>query len=156
MRIHMLLQHTLAAAAKYPWPRINRQRMPNFLVGLLNAIEILWFKNLNSWSLLLTMRQGTQHSKNVVFKSKIYLWNPHWQLWKGKGFLHGLTNECAVYLFLKNGPTSASFSFIFGLFKQTLLQFLQQINVKNVMSIQYPAPGFEPTTFGTWVFSHNH
>ena len=29
--------------------------------------------------------------------------------------------------FLKNGPTPASFSFIFGLFKQTSLQFLQQI-----------------------------
>ena len=51
-------------------------------------------------------------------------------------------------LALKNGPTPASFSFIFGLFKQTI-QYLQQINVKNVMSIQYPAPGFEPTTFGT-------
>ena len=35
-------------------------------------------------------------------------------------------------LFLKNGPTPASFSFIFGHFKQTSLQFLQQINVKNV------------------------
>ena len=34
--------------------------------------------------------------------------------------------------FFLNGPTPASFSFIFGLFKQTLLQFLQQINVKNV------------------------
>ena len=47
--------------------------MPNILVGLLNAvqvIEILWFKNLNSWSLLLTMRQGTQHSKNVVLNQK--------------------------------------------------------------------------------------
>ena len=33
--------------------------------------------------------------------------------------------------FLKNGPTSASFLFIFVLFKQTL-QFLQQIYVKNV------------------------
>ena len=31
-----------------------------------------------------------------------------------------------------NGPTMASFMFIFGLFKQTSLQFLQQINVKNV------------------------
>ena len=30
-----------------------------------------------------------------------------------------------------NGPSPASFSFIFGLFKQTI-QFLQQINVKNV------------------------
>ena len=35
------------------------------------------------------------------------------------------------YLLWKNGPTPASFSFIFGLFKQTL-QFLQQIYVKNV------------------------
>ena len=35
-----------------------------------------------------------------------------------------------TFLFFKNGPTSASFSFIFGLFKQTI-QFLQQINVKK-------------------------
>ena len=47
-----------------------------------------------------------------------------------------------------NGPTPASFLFIFVLFKQTI-QSLQQINVKNVMSIQYTAPGFEPMTFGT-------
>ena len=38
-------------------------------------------------------------------------------------------------------------SFIFGLFKQTI-QFLR-LNVRNVMSIQYIAPGFEPTTFQT-------
>ena len=44
-------------------------------------------------------------------------------------------------------PTSVFFSFIFGLFKQTSLQFLQQIYVK--MSIQYTVQGFEPTTFGT-------
>ena len=42
-----------------------------------------------------------------------------------------------------NGPTPASFSFIFGLFKQTI-QWLLQINVK--MSIQYTVPGFEPIT----------
>ena len=59
------------------------------------------------------------------------------------------------YVFL-NGPTLASFSFIFGLFKQTSLQFLQQINVKNVISIQYTVPGFKPTTFGMWASSHNH
>ena len=35
----------------------------------------------------------------------------------------------------------ASFSFIFGLFKQTSIQFLQQINVKNVNSSQYMVPG---------------
>ena len=38
------------------------------------------------------------------------------------------------------------FLFTFCLFKQTI-QFLQQMNVKNVMSIQYTVPGFEPTTF---------
>ena len=35
--------------------------------------------------------------------------------------------------FIKNGPTPASFSFIFGLFKQTL-KFLQQIYVKKCPS----------------------
>ena len=34
----------------------------------------------------------------------------------------------------KNGPTQASFSFIFGLFKQISLQFLQQIYVKKCPS----------------------
>ena len=59
-----------------------------------------------------------------------------------------------VFLFFKNGPTPASFSFIFGLFKQTLQIFTT--NVCEKMSIQYTAPGFEPTTLGTWVSSLNH
>ena len=37
-------------------------------------------------------------------------------------------------LFFYKRPTSASFSFIFGLSKQTLIQFLQQINVKKCPS----------------------
>ena len=45
--------------------------------------------------------------------------------------------------------------FLFGLFKQTI-QFLQQINVKNDMSILYMMPSFEPTTSWTLVVSHNH
>ena len=40
------------------------------------------------------------------------------------------------------------FSFIFCLFKQTI-QFLQQINVKKVMSIQYMALRFKPMTYET-------
>ena len=63
--------------------------------------------------------------------------------------------KAGYWLFFLNGPTQASFLFIYGLFKQTI-QFLQQVNVKNVMPIQYTAPGFEPTTFGTWVSSHDH
>ena len=60
------------------------------------------------------------------------------------------------YLFFKkNGPSPASFSVLFGLFKQTI-QFLQQINVKNVqISIQHMLPGFKPTTYQTWVVTHN-
>ena len=50
--------------------------------------------------------------------------------------------------FKKNWANPGLFLFIFGLFKQTI-QFLKQMNVKNVMSIQYPASGFEPMTFGT-------
>ena len=38
-----------------------------------------------------------------------------------------------IIVFLKNRPTSASFSFIFGPFKQTL-QFLQQINSNKCSS----------------------
>ena len=46
--------------------------------------------------------------------------------------------------FLKNGPTPASFSFIFRLFKQTSIQIIQQINVKNV----YPVYGTGIQTHG--------
>ena len=51
-----------------------------------------------------------------------------------------------LYSFL-NGPFTASFSFIFGfgLFKQTSMQFLQQINVRNVHPDSNPQPlGHEP------------
>ena len=47
---------------------------------------------------------------------------------------------------VKNGPTPASFLFIFGLFKKTI-QFYKKSMRK--MSIQYMAPGFEPTAFRT-------
>ena len=63
------------------------------------------------------------------------------------------TNE--MESLFKKWADPASFSLIFRLFKQTI-QFLQQINVKNVMFIQYSGPGFEPTTSWTWVVSHNH
>ena len=49
--------------------------------------------------------------------------------------------------FFKNGPTSASFSFIFGLFKQTI-QFLQQINVKKCHV--HPVSGTGIRTHDLW------
>ena len=52
-----------------------------------------------------------------------------------------------MFFFKKIGQTRPLFCLFLVFLKQTI-QFLQQINVKNVMSIQYPAPGFEPMTFG--------
>ena len=39
--------------------------------------------------------------------------------------------KCELFL-KKNGPSPASFSFIFGLFQTNINTILQQINVKNV------------------------
>ena len=49
---------------------------------------------------------------------------------------------------MKNGPSPASFSFIFGLFKQT---FFTTNQCKKC-----PVLGFEPTTSWTRVVFHNH
>ena len=43
-------------------------------------------------------------------------------------------DHLSVAEFFLNGPTLATFSFIFGLFKQKF-QFLQQINLKNVQPV---------------------
>ena len=49
--------------------------------------------------------------------------------------------------FKENWANPGLFSFIFGLFKQTLQIFTT--NICEKMSIQYTVPGFEPKTFGT-------
>ena len=64
--------------------------------------------------------------------------------WTFSNFLQHTTFHCSPMhqtqlrrirlYFKKNGPTLASFLFIFGLFKQTSLQFLQQIYVKKCPS----------------------
>ena len=98
------------------------------------------------WRHLAAFVHKTPHY--ILPARKIHLWEIclkiGWQL-----LLH-LYSLMAFY-----GPTPAPFSFIFSLFKQTI-QFVQQIMVKIVISIQYTAPGFEPTTSQTWVVSHNH
>ena len=49
--------------------------------------------------------------------------------------------------FKKTGQSRPLFRLFLAFFKQ--FNVLQQINVKNVMSIQYTVPGFEPTTIRT-------
>ena len=46
------------------------------------------------------------------------------------------------------GQTPASFSFIFGLLKQTM-EFLQQVNVKKCQVHPVNGAGFEPATSQT-------
>ena len=54
--------------------------------------------------------------------------------------------------FLKNWPTPATFSFIFGLFKQTSIQFLQQINMKKCQF--HPVYGAGMRTHDLSIMSH--
>ena len=60
------------------------------------------------------------------------------------------SNTSWIYFLTKNSPTPASYSFIFGLFKQTI-QFLQQINEKNV----HPVYGARIQTHDLLNMSHH-
>ena len=60
-------------------------------------------------------------------------------------FLHRRSGSYRIFFI--NGPTSASFSFIFGLFKQTI-QFSQQINVKKLHV--HPVSGAGIRTHDLW------
>ena len=53
----------------------------------------------------------------------------HDSIFRGKNYILKISSSKQSQLFLKNGPTPASFLFIFGLFNQTI-KFLQQICVK--------------------------
>ena len=67
------------------------------------------------------------------------------------------TNVKTNFFFKKKWANPGFFFVYFRSFSNKhYYNFLQQINVKNVMSIQYTALGFEPTTFGSWASSHNH
>ena len=68
-------------------------------------------------------------------------------------FIDGYPLFALFAIFLKNGPTPASFWFIFRLFKQTLIQFLQQINAKNVHPVY--DTGIRTHNLLTWVVTHN-
>ena len=54
-----------------------------------------------------------------------------------------MSKELPTLSFLKNGPTPASFLFIFGLYKQTI-QILQQVNVKKCNVHPVPIPHWDP------------
>ena len=55
----------------------------------------------------------------------------------------------------KNWAIPGLFFIYFRLFKKYYNSYNKYM-CKNVITIQYTLPGFEPMTFGTWVSSHNH
>ena len=74
--------------------------------------------------------------------------------WKNVHLMFMLQNfasdDLYLFFFKKMGQPRPLFRLFSVFFKQTLLQFLQQINVKKChVHPDYMAPGFEPTTFGS-------
>ena len=67
---------------------------------------------------------------------------------KMKAVNQSLLNRTDVFLIIFKNWANPGLFFVYFRSFQTNNTILQQMNVKNVMSIQYPAPGFEPTTFG--------
>ena len=67
--------------------------------------------------------------------------------------LQPMTSQLSNYwcFFKKNGQNPASFSLLFGLFKQTSLQFLKQINVKKCH--RHPVNGAVIRTHDLWNMS---
>ena len=64
--------------------------------------------------------------------------------------------EISAFFFLKKMGQPRPLFRSFSVFSNKQYNFYNKSMWKNVMSIQYPAPGFELTTFGMWVSSHNH
>ena len=57
-------------------------------------------------------------------------------------------------VFLKKWTNPGLFFVYFRSFQTNIKMFTT--NICEKISIQYTVPGFEPTTFGMWVSSHNH
>ena len=70
-------------------------------------------------------------------------------------YIHGFRyKNCCDCSSTKSGPIPASFCVYFRSFQTNITIF--STNICEKMSIQYTVLGFEPTTFRTWVSSHNH
>ena len=85
-----------------------------------------------------------------------YSWFRLWGLSIGKSYSISLNIwNCGKvsFLFFKMGQPRPLFR-LFSVFSNKQYNFYNKYMWK--MSIQYTVPGFEPTTFGTWVSSHNH
>ena len=60
-----------------------------------------------------------------------------------------------MFFFKKKWANPGLFFLYFRSFKRNIVTIFTT-NICEKMSIQYTVLGFDPTTFGTWVSSHNH
>ena len=118
---------------------------PKVVQNLLIKIAVVWQVELKNRTCKLALNRFYFLFEMISwFFTLIYFWNV-FTLTKGPIFEGALGFEISgrdghsrdlfkagfnISFFFKNGPTPASFLFIFGPFKQTI-QFLQQINVKK-------------------------
>ena len=65
-------------------------------------------------------------------------------------------NEEQTFFLKKRANPGLFFVYFRSFSNKHYYNFYNRLMWKNVMSIQYMAPGFEPTTFATWVSSQNH
>ena len=73
----------------------------------------------------------------ILVKRSFIGWIPNISEIKIKEILQPIFSLEMISLSFLNGPTSASFLFVFGLFKQTK-QFLQQINLSKMSHLPQP------------------
>ena len=96
--------------------------------------------------------------KNRVITTQLLIMNADWQLQVTSWWV--LINQSAsfqnrVIIIFKWANPGLFFVYFQSFFTQTM-QFLQQIKMKNVMSIHYMALGIKSMTSQTWVISYYH
>ena len=105
-----------------------------------------FLKYLAILEVLFRIWQTFEPTSEEILRDKFSLFESHlifYQIW-------------SHFFFFKNGPTPVSFCLFSVFSNKHHYNFYNRSMWKNVMSIQYMVPGFEPTTFGTWASSHNN
>ena len=115
----------------------------------------IYQKKLSTLSLFASLHLTLQHSNS----QSITIYLTSMKICHSRCNLHTIEFYAPwqfVPLFLLNWANPGLFFIYFRSFQTNIKTILQQINVKNVNSIQHMVPGFEPTSSRSWVTSHNH
>ena len=144
--LSLSLPHLSPWFAAMSWQRHNwESKLRHFQLIAFKILTFFFFFIRKKLPRLLLCKETAANGEHFWIKIEFF----EMKLWGCRSRWILLTLWHYIFVFLKNGPTPASFSFIF-VFSNTL-QILQQ-----KMSIKYMIQWFKLTTFGTWVSSQNH